>query len=293
MFTLGTAFGELEWDPDYMEFLMYQKESGAKTGYEHWQGFFKLKKKQLALKVKEHLGFNELYIKVMKGTFKHCEVYCSKSETQIEEPKRFGVEPEGGQGNRSDIHAVAEAIKSGKRKREIVEEFTTSYIKYHAGIEKTINELRPERTEPLIVYCLYGDSHTGKSWFAKTHLVDGDDNVYEMPLDAQKPWFDGYHGQEAILLDEFNGQWKIEWLKHFLSSRKCPLPYKGGYVRNDSKYIVITSNSDPRVWYDCLSPINWTALSRRFTFCYIVRGSSHENCTYQVDKKEARLPLNF
>jgi len=78
---------------------------------------------------------------------------------------------------------------------------------------------------------------------------------------SQTPYFDGYEGQEVVVIDEFYG-----WLPKDLLCRMCdryPLlvDTKGGCVNFYPKTIIITSNTDPQEWYDG----GLGALERRFT----------------------------
>lgn len=50
-----------------------------------------------------------------------------------------------GQGSRSDLAAVKNAILEGKSKRQLYEDHFESMVKYHAGIAKAINVLQPPK----------------------------------------------------------------------------------------------------------------------------------------------------
>lgn len=73
--------------------------------------------------------------------------YSGKEETRVYGPFEDGVFRGGrvGQGQRSDLEAVGDAIRSGRSIEEIASDFTVAFIKHHNGIKATANILyRPE-----------------------------------------------------------------------------------------------------------------------------------------------------
>jgi len=261
-----------------MQYMIYQKERGrGENHYEHFQGYLKLKTKKTR---------NWLIAHVWPGSRTHWEVkskfstvaqaieYCQKEDTRLAPPVEFGERPFE-QGHRTDLHQVEVDIKSGTfTKKQIIEKHTQQYFKYHGGIDKVICALKVIPTEKPICLCFHGDARIGKTTIAKTFGA----STYMMPQGASTPWFSAqYDTQEVILIEEFKGQWDLEWMKLFLDSRDCPLLTKGGFTTNASKYIIITSNTDPRYWYPNMSAADWKALSWRFSSIVKCIGPNWQN----------------
>lgn len=78
------------------------------------------------------------------------------------------------------------------------------------------------------------------------------------------PWFDGYNGQDVMLLDDFGpGMMCINFLKRLLDRYPVQLPVKGGSVALRAKTIFITSNYMMSEWYPKAGAMDYEALLRR------------------------------
>lgn len=62
-------------------------------------------------------------------------------------------------------------------------------------------------------------------------------------------WWDGYKGQEQVILDEFDGQIGITHLLRWLDKYPCSVEIKGGQVPLKALHFWITSNKRPEEWY--------------------------------------------
>jgi len=76
-------------------------------------------------------------------------------------------------------------------------------------------------------------------------------------------WWDGYEGQDSLLIDEFYGQLKPSKLLQLLDGYQVALPIKGGYTYAAWTKVYITSNTDPDSWYSDIPPAVKAALDRR------------------------------
>lgn len=121
---------------------------------------------------------------------------------------------------------------------------------------------------PKEVFVYQGPTGTGKSrevWEREDPEFT-EDKLYVV---ADNYWWDGYRGQEAVLFEEFTGQWKIEWLLRVLDRYPMRVPFKGGFVPLKAKRIYFTSNKMWQEWYPIgvngVSAAQLDALERRFT----------------------------
>ena len=62
-------------------------------------------------------------------------------------------------------------------------------------------------------------------------------------------WWDGYDGEEILLIDDFYGQVQVARMLHLLRGYQCRLPIKGGFTYAQWQKVYITSNNPPHEWY--------------------------------------------
>lgn len=142
-------------------------------------------------------------------------------------------------------------VKNGKRELEIAESEPGVWLRYNRALERYRRLLTPNRNEPTTTLVLWGPSGSGKS---KRAFERGGESQFWVcrPRDARGGvWWDGYEGQDVVVIDEFYG-----WMSRDLVQRLCdryPLNVetKGGAVAFVSKLIIFTSNKHPRHWWRC------------------------------------------
>lgn len=78
-------------------------------------------------------------------------------------------------------------------------------------------------------------------------------------------WFDGYDGQQAIILDDFYGWIDPATLFRMLDIYAMQLPIKGNFTWAFWNYVFITSNNPPEQWYkpEVMEKIDKSAFYRR------------------------------
>lgn len=242
--------------------LVYQEEKAPETGRLHIQGFCTLFKKTTVAQVKKFLRCESVHLEVAKGNDKQCYEYCTKSESKtglfLFERGDFSI---GGQGSRSDLHQVTEKIKEGKTLEQINEEFPTSVIKYGRGIQMSLSLYRSSKAPSSFERCcivLYGPSGTGKSLWARQFAEERSLRLYSKPISTGGPcWFDGYDGEEILLLDDFESkQVPFRELLVWLDVYKHRVAVKGGYVLGLWKFVIITTNKPVGSWYDSGSTVH-------------------------------------
>lgn len=116
------------------------------------------------------------------------------------------------------------------------------FVRFHRGLQayRTVMvEPRDKNIKPRIVI-LWGASGTGKTRTATEEFPDA--YLLTKPNADGNVWFDGYDGEDVVIIDEFYG-----WIKYDLLLRICdryPLqvPVKGAMVQFKATTIVFTSN---------------------------------------------------
>jgi len=223
---------------------IWQREVGA-NGTPHLQGYVRMNSKRSLAAMKDVHA--TAHWEPRKGTHEQAEMYCTKAETRNAGPWRFGAAPAA--GARSDLAAVHDDLKAGKSITQISDDHFTSFIKYSRGIEKWkllhTSKNREWHTE-VVVY--WGPTGTGKS---RRAMHEAGPNAYWMlqPGDGQACFFDGYEGQEHVVIDEFYGWIPYAVLLKMLDRYPLMVHTKGGATNFFPKKVWITSNKAPTEWY--------------------------------------------
>lgn len=255
-----------------------QLECGAE-GTLHYQGWFRVNSPITATGASNKFrskGFVE-----PTRSIKSVSVYCSKRASRVAGPWWYGdatpshsTQGESGlaQGKRSDLAAVAEALRGGATFAQVVQQHTTSAIRYPRGIQIVARILGKgqSRNWPTEVIVYYGPSGCGKSRSAREGLDM--DSVYQYchsGVKGRTPWWTGYFGQETVIIDEFKGQdqWDIEYFNQITDRYGMQVnTHDMGLVQLRVKKLIFTTNVNPLSWYSAITdPTLQAAFKRRLT----------------------------
>lgn len=225
----------------------------APSGTRHLQGYFELpRKKSLGGLKRLHPSLSGLHLERRRGTPKEARAYCQK-DGAFEE---FG-QISGGQGARTDIDATFSSIKQGASELEVAEANPRLYCQYRRSFERYRSLLVPKRSWKTTVYVLIGGTGTGK-----TRWVHHREDSLWTPGDWK--WFDGYRGQDAVLLDDYASEcYSLPLLLRLLDRYPMQVPVKGDFVEWAPRRIYITSNLAVTSWYPFADESHKEALARR------------------------------
>jgi len=118
----------------------------------------------------------------------------------------------------------------------------------------------------VLVY--WGRTGTGKTRSVYEYSDSNNVQVYTLPQNYKGGvvWWDGYDGQEVVLIDDFYGWLPLSYLLQLLDRYPFKVRTNDGYQEFRSKRIYITSNQDPREWYSGVqSEETKAAMLRRIT----------------------------
>lgn len=137
------------------------------------------------------------------------------------------------------------------------------YIRCYSQLRRIATDsLRPTPIE-RVVTVHWGPTGTGKSHTAWEHL-----GLDSYPKDPRSKFWDGYRGQEHVIVDEFRGGIDIGHILRWTDKYPVLVEVKGSSVVLKATKIIFTSNLHPRDWYPNLDEETIAALLRRLNIIH-------------------------
>jgi len=256
-------FAECIMGLSYFKFLVFQEEKGEETGTIHYQGYMEFSNTVRFVTIKNACYEDGLHLERRKGTRDQAIAYATKLETRVRGPWEHGDRQRPGQGARSDILGAARLAMTGPSMKALVEADPSVFLRYSKGLA-TIRQLYLDKPrEPPVVVLCYGPPGTGKTRLIYDNFPTGQIHR-KICTDA---FFDGYDGQDVLLLDDFAGRaskMALTDLLGILDRYPYRLPVKGSSTPLTATKIYITTNVHPKLWYDYSNRAGeWECVSRR------------------------------
>lgn len=253
-----TSYEAIDWeslvDEGKVRYVILQREACPETKREHFQGYAEFPKPVRMSGVKALTGNNKIHLEKRRGTREEARDYCRKEESRVDGPWEFGSWEAGGSGARNDLKRCWEDLTNGASWKDLVENHPITFIKHHRGLKAAKFELdtakysKEQRDVQVTVY--WGETGTGKTRAVYDSHQQG--GLYRLCLGSTAVWWDGYNGEETILLDDFYGASsgiKHDTLLQLLDRYPFRLAVKGAHCWAQWKRVYITSNAHPRHWY--------------------------------------------
>lgn len=262
----GVSRGELEQALSPYDAYLGQLEQGTGTNqYRHWQ---------LVLVHSEPVRFSTLHRKLPTA---HVEpvrdlraslAYVQKEDTRVPDEKplvKGSISPGPGQGHRSDLDALRTRILQGQETADQLILSDASAWRHSRLVGDLVSARDRHRQEGKLrdvqVRVVFGDTGTGKT----RATLDGLQSLGSVCRVTH--WgpgaFDGYDGQENLVLDEFAGQPPIEELLTWLDRYPVALPARYRARQAAFVRVVLCANSAPWTWYRYAPKAQRAALARR------------------------------
>lgn len=157
-------------------------------------------------------------------------MYCMKSETRIEGPIEIGEF----KSKKKEKMTNKELLELSKD--EQLELLSMNEIIKLDKVRKIVNGiLDPYEHDSVRGVWYWGKPGCGKSWKAYTD----DPGAFRK---CQNKWFDGYNGEDTIILDDLDQNLLGHHLKIWADRYPCQGEVKGGVVNLRHKKFVVTSN---------------------------------------------------
>lgn len=236
-------------------------EEVGECGTRHLQGFVNLKQKARFENVKEALG-GRAHLERARGTDLENDEYCSKESVfwRVGEPSS--------QGKRSDLQDACDLLSGGGRMSDVARKFACTFVRYGRGLRDYVStlELEKPRDWKTDVHVIIGPPGVGKSrWvFEKCRELEST-NGWRVFYKMRGKWWDGYHGHEVIVMDDFYGWYPYDCLLRLFDRYPLRVETKGGTMQFLAKKIYVTSNNPPCLWYSEDEKMDPRALYRRLT----------------------------
>lgn len=262
-------------------FSVFGRETCPTTGKVHFQGYTYLKNPRSFNGWRKFLG-EGCHTEPAKGTPAENVQYCSKGEqskTEWQECKdqgenyglnsdvwTHGEQPK--QGVRSDLITLRDLASKAQCVSDLYQsqdEGTLSslarYPRFVAAVAAAAQKKRTREWRNVEVIVNYGKTGLGKT---RGPYEEGA-YMWHPPAKGQKEWWDGYDGEEILLIDEFYGQLTIDRMFVLMDGYQIRLEIKNGFTYAQWTKIYITSNINPKEWYKNCPDAKWDALNRRFS----------------------------
>lgn len=240
-----------------------QLEEGGQDGYRHWQLLIDGGKSPIRFStLKKRLP--TAHLEPRRGSIQQAIAYVAKESTRVLSEPRLehgAIRHADEKGRRRDIEIVRDAVlEEGLSADEVFLRVPES-ARMTSMVEKLVAARdRSRQTGPreLEVLWLYGPPGTGKTTLA---VELGKEDFYRV-TNYQHP-FDGYSGENTLVLDEFDGSLSMSTLLNILDVWPTTLPAR--YSDRVAAYerVVVVSNEKPWTFY-CWEPTSRrAALARR------------------------------
>lgn len=272
LFTLNNPEDEEyphKWNLERVQLIVYQVEVGEE-GTLHLQGYLELESPRRLSFLKKISPRS--HWEARKGSRRQALEYVTKKETQLCPPVGWiaGAErwvdcvndeflPFWKQLKLCETMTGKESHKSESRLRllkiqrklsedsnsleEIADEDFDIWVRYFRSFERYLCMKTKPRSFPTVVRVFVGPTGTGKSKWAM-------DNYPDAYWKQRSKWWDGYCGQETVVIDEFYGWLPFDLMLRLLDRYPLLVESKGGQIQFVARNIIITSNRAPHEWYD-------------------------------------------
>lgn len=175
--------------------------------------------------------------------------YATKEDSRVAGPWCYPGELIMRQGFRSDLSDAIVCLRE-RGWSSLCDEYPQVVAKYSSGMLKLDEELaRSGRNvrRRVKVLVLWGPPRIGKTTCAYALSP----SLFRLPLPTRNEtlWWDGYHGEQVVLFDDFYGQVPMTRMMNLLDSWPLRLGIKGAHTYAWWNTFVITSNAPPDAWY--------------------------------------------
>jgi len=192
-------------------FSIGQLERGEE-GTIHVQSYFEFAQRTTLAKLKTILGAR-IHAEPARGSTDQNIAYCSKESSryasvpgdafgELETSFRHGVSTRQ-PGQRRDLEAAALCFKEARTLQEAVSTNLSVFLKYSRGCTEIFNishsNINHRDFKTKVIWC-FGSTGTGKSRWASEQGARIGSTYWKDPTSK---WWDGYYGQDCVIIDDY------------------------------------------------------------------------------------------
>lgn len=241
--------------PPECVYIRGQLECGSTTNFLHWQLLVVFRRKCRLAAVKKTFG--SFHAELSRSSA--ATDYVWKSDTRVD-----GTQFELGQiPLRRNSSRDWEQIRTCAREGRLDDIDAAVYVQHYNSLKRiSADHLSPVGIEKQ-VFCFWGASGSGKSRRAWNEA-----GLDAYPKDPRTKFWDGYRGQDHVVIDEFRGGIDIAHLLRWLDRYPVTVEVKCSATVLRATTIWITSNIPPEQWYPDLDSETVSALRRRMNITH-------------------------
>lgn len=200
-------------------------------------------------------------------------------------PWTFGTEVTGtGEHTKSNtLHDCINAMKAGKRKIDLVDNFAHIIVRHGRGLTELESLINKKKVRTWMTEChiLTGVAGSGKSYTAMQEATKylADHKINETPFFLALPakvtdtvwWgdqFTGYEGESCVIINDFYGHFSLDYFKNLIDRYGFSVNKKNCITPFLARAVWITSNQSWKAWWGAelmKNANNEDAVSRRIT----------------------------
>jgi len=228
-------------DATKVKYAIFQGETGE-NGTPHLQGYVEFLNKQRFTTAKTILGLERLHLEPRNGSRDQARCYCMKDDTiDPAVSGRVEIGEWGSQTRSNELGNLVAELKTGSTMSDVAAKYPTSWVRNYRGIAAWHGMVCSKGLETNTVrgYWIYGPPGIGKTH----HVCEG---LRDFPTDRifmkeQNKWWDGYDGEELVVLDDLDNSAFFHLLKKWGDKYAITnAEIKGGSVKlQHVKFIVI------------------------------------------------------
>ncbi|GAC77836.1 replication protein, partial [uncultured marine virus] len=227
---------------DNCTYLIFGKEICPDTQREHWQGYAEFRSPKTIKAAQKTLAIGAAHMEGRRGTRTEAADYCKKDNIFEEFGER---KQDDAPGTRTDLLHMKRAIDEGKSTEELWDLDFGTMSRYGKAM-KEYQDLKARkrfRTEMTKGIWYWGETGVGKSHKAFSEFSD--ETHYNLPV-GDKGWWDGYEGQETVVINDFRGCIPYAQMLQLVDKWPHSVSRRGREPRQfTSKQVIVTSPMPP------------------------------------------------